>query len=209
MEIQQILIEKNVSCTMRDGTNLYADVYRPKIPGKFPVLLTRLPYNKDLPMYSHRYLDTHPVVQNGYVVIVQDVRGRFHSEGDFYPHIYEAEDGYDTVEWATSLPYSTGKVGMFGLSYYSYTQLLSAVERPPHLQAIAPAMTLNDWRKNSVENNGKFLVGSTETWALESIAPDEIKRKYKEPNELAEMEAKLVAYDNKITDWFSYMPIED
>jgi putative CocE/NonD family hydrolase len=209
MEIKQILIEKNVSCTMRDGTILYADVYRPNAPGKFPVLLTRLPYNKDLPMYSHRYLDTQRLVQNGYVVIVQDVRGRFHSEGDFYPHIHESEDGYDTVEWAASFPYSTGKVGMFGLSYYGYTQLLAAVERPPHLQAIAPAMTLNDWRKNSVENNGKFLVGSAETWALESIAPDEIKRKYKERNELAEMEAKLVAYDNKITDWFSYMPIEE
>ena len=62
-------------------------------------------------MYSHRYLDTNRIVQNGYVVIVQDVRGRFKSEGDFFPFLHEAEDGYDTVEWAANSPFSMGKWG--------------------------------------------------------------------------------------------------
>ncbi|WP_249365656.1 CocE/NonD family hydrolase [Cytobacillus citreus] len=194
---------------MRDGITLYADIYHPKKEGKFPVLLTRLPYNKDLPFYSHRYLDTNRLVQNGYIVIVQDVRGRFHSEGDFYPFLYEAEDGYDTVEWAAALPYSNGKVGMFGLSYYGYTQLLAATEQPPHLEAIVPAMTLNDWRNNSVDNGGKFLVASSETWALESIAPDQLKRKYGDSEQYAVKMEKMADYYNQIEEWYTYKPVHE
>lgn len=204
----EIILEKNVSCTMRDGTILYSDIYRPNIDGEFPVLLTRLPYNKDLPMFSHRYLDTNRLVQNGYVVMIQDVRGRFASEGEFYPLLYEAEDGYDTVEWAAQLPYSSGKVGMFGLSYYGFTQLLAAAERPPHLHAIVPAMTLSNWQTDAVKDKGKFLVGTSETWALESIAPDQIKRKYKNEEEYSSMMLKLAEYYNNIEEWYSYMPIE-
>ncbi|MGE8079629.1 CocE/NonD family hydrolase [Peribacillus loiseleuriae] len=209
MSSVQILLEKDVPCKLRDGTVLYADIYRPNMEGTFPILLTRLPYNKDLPMYSHRYLDTNRMVQNGYVVIVQDVRGRFASEGEFVPFLYEAEDGYDTVEWAAELPFSNGKVGMFGLSYYGFTQLLAATERPPHLHAIAPAMTLYDWRENTVDKGGKFLVGSSETWALQSVAPDQISRKYKDPKQYAEMMGKMAEHYNRIEEWYRYKPIKD
>ncbi|MBM4763564.1 CocE/NonD family hydrolase [Bacillus sp. B15-48] len=209
MEIQQIIVEKNVPCKMRDGVTLYADIYRPNSSGTFPVLLTRLPYNKDLPFYSHRYLDTNRLVQNGFVVIIQDVRGRFNSEGDFYPFIYEAEDGYDTVEWAAGLPYANGKVGMFGLSYYGFTQLLAATEQPPHLQAIFPAMTLTDWHNDSVENDGKYLIGGAETWALESVAPDELKRKHPDPDDYHKMMKKMAKYYDQMEEWFNYMPVEN
>jgi putative CocE/NonD family hydrolase len=209
MEIQQVILEKNVPCKMRDGVTLYADVYRPNVEGKFPVLLTRLPYNKDLPFYSHRYLDTNRLVQNGYMVIVQDVRGRYNSEGDFYPFVHEAEDGYDTVEWAATLPYSNGKVGMFGLSYYGFTQLLAATERPPHLKAIVPAMTLTDWQKDSVEKDGKYNLSSSQTWALESVAPDEIKRKYQDPLTYENKIKKMAGYYNEIEEWFKYMPASE
>ena len=209
MEIQQVILEKNVPCKMRDGVTLYADVYRPNVEGKFPVLLTRLPYNKDLPFYSHRYLDTNRLVQNGYMVIVQDVRGRYNSEGDFYPFVHEAEDGYDTVEWAATLPYSNGKVGMFGLSYYGFTQLLAATERPPHLKAIVPAMTLTDWKKDSVEKDGKYNLSSSQTWALESVAPDEIKRKYQDPLTYENTMKKMAGYYNEIEEWFKYMPASE
>ncbi len=111
MEMDQIILEKNVPCTVRDGTTLYADIYRPNREGSFPILLTRLPYSKDDPFYSHRYLDTNRIVQHGYVIIIQDVRGRFESEGEFQPFKNEAHDGYDTVEWAATLPYSSGKWG--------------------------------------------------------------------------------------------------
>ena len=209
MEIKQVILEKNVPCKMRDGVKLYADVYRPNVEGTFPVLLTRLPYNKDLPFYSHRYLDTNRLVQNGYIVIIQDVRGRYNSEGDFYPFIHEAEDGYDTVEWAATLPYSNGKEGMFGLSYYGFTQLLAATECPPHLKAIVPAMTLTDWQTDSVEKDGKYNLPSSQTWALESVAPDAIKRKYQDPQEYEKMMKKMAAYYNEIEKWFTYMPASD
>ncbi|MCM2531741.1 CocE/NonD family hydrolase [Neobacillus pocheonensis] len=174
----KILVEKNVPCKMRDGVILYADIYRPDREGTFPVLLTRIPYSKDLPHYSHRYLDTNRLVENGFVVIIQDVRGRFQSEGEFQSFKQEANDGYDTVEWAAVLPFSTGKVGMFGMSYYGYTQLLAAAKKPPHLAAIFPAMTLNDQRNGFSYRKGIYLSGLSETWTLESIAPDLLKRKY-------------------------------
>ncbi|QKG83749.1 CocE/NonD family hydrolase [Kroppenstedtia pulmonis] len=178
MTTSKILLEKNVPCTMRDGIVLYADIYRPDKEGTFPVLLSRLPYSKDKPLFSHRYLDTNRLVENGYVVIIQDVRGRYQSEGEFQPFQSEAKDGYDTVEWAASLPYSSGKVGMFGLSYYGFTQLLAATERPPHLAAMMPAMTLNDQRKGMLFQQGAYGLGLLETWTLESMLPDLIKRKY-------------------------------
>src|SRR5699024_4171145 len=181
MESEEILLEKNIPATMRDGTVLYADIYRPNKAGTFPVLLSRIPYGKDFPLYSHRYLDTNRLVENGYIVIIQDVRGRFHSEGEFSMFRNEAKDGYDTIEWAASFPYSSGKVGMFGLSYYGFTQLLAAVERPPHLYAIFPAQTLNDPRNSVLYQNGAFSLGLQETLLLESIAPDLVKRKYKDP----------------------------
>lgn len=120
-------------------------------------------------------------MENGFIVIIQDVRGRFQSEGEFQPFRQEANDGFDTVEWAAAFPYSTGKVGMFGLSYYGYTQLLAATKKPPHLAAIFPAMTLNDQRNGVSYRNGAYQLGFTETWALESIAPDLLKRKYENP----------------------------
>lgn len=177
---EQIILEKNVACPMQDGTMLRADVYRPADNCKYPVLLTRLPYGKDDPQFSHRYLDTNRLVRSGYIVIVQDVRGRFKSDGDFYPFRWEASDGYDTVEWAANLSYADGNVGMFGLSYYGFTQLLAAREQPPHLRAIFPAMTLNDLKSNMVYHNGIPSLASMKTWILESMVPDLLLRKYGE-----------------------------
>ncbi|MDQ6595569.1 CocE/NonD family hydrolase [Bacillus salipaludis] len=203
----QILVEKNVPCEMRDGVILYADIYRPNEEGTFPVLLTRLPYSKDLPHYSHRYLDTNRLVENGFVVIIQDVRGRFQSEGEFQSFRQEANDGYDTVEWAASLPFSTGKVGMFGMSYYGYTQLMAATKRPPHLAAIFPAMTLNDQRNGASYRNGVYQPGFTETWTLESIAPDLLMRKYGEPKKRADALRSLADQLNKLDELYQFAPV--
>ncbi|OIK15896.1 hypothetical protein BIV60_07160 [Bacillus sp. MUM 116] len=203
----QILVEKNVPCEMRDGVILYADIYRPNEEGAFPVLLTRLPYSKDLPHYSHRYLDTNRLVENGFVVIIQDVRGRFQSEGEFQSFRQEANDGYDTVEWAAALPFSTGKVGMFGMSYYGYTQLMAATKKPQHLAAIFPAMTLNDQRNGASYRNGVYQPGFTETWTLESIAPDLLMRKYNNPKERADLLRNLADQLNKLDELYYFAPI--
>src|SRR5881394_1369192 len=105
-ENSPVTVERNVTAKMRDGVTLRADIYRPKADGKYPVLLVRTPYDKTGTM--HFGLKAAAL---GYVVIAQDVRGRFTSEGEWYPFKNESLDGYDTVEWAAALPYSNGKVG--------------------------------------------------------------------------------------------------
>src|SRR5580704_5614814 len=124
----EVTIERGVPAKMRDGITLRADICRPKADGKFPVLLTRTPYDRN--GTSGFCLKG---AARGYVVVAQDVRGRYGSEGDWYPFKYESQDGYDTVEWAAALPYSNGKVGMFGGSYVGATQYLAAIAQPPHL----------------------------------------------------------------------------
>ncbi len=123
---QQITVDFNVPARMRDGTILRANVYHPVREGQWPVLLTRLPYGKDLPLGSS-VMDPVQVARRGYVVIVQDTRGRFTSEGEWDPMRNEALDGVDTIEWASKLPYSDGNVGMYGASYLGFTQWSAAV----------------------------------------------------------------------------------
>jgi predicted acyl esterase len=106
-EAFQVVVERNVRVRMRDGVTLQADIYRPKDPGKFPVLLQRTPYNRYSSSDFPQDFDFEAAAR-GYVVIVQDSRGRFGSEGDWYPFKYDGNDGYDTVEWAANLPFSNG-----------------------------------------------------------------------------------------------------
>src|ERR1035437_7308449 len=133
-----VRVERGVKVAMRDGTQLVADVYRPNIPGKFTVLLQRTPYNRASSSdFSPQTFAFRPA-SRGYIVIMQDVRGRFESEGEWYPFKYEERDGYDTVEWAAALPYSDGRVAMFGASYVGATQMRAAIASPPHLGAVFP-----------------------------------------------------------------------
>jgi putative CocE/NonD family hydrolase len=136
----RIIYEKNMEAVMRDGVVLRADVWRPDEPGRYPVLLTRTPYDKTHPRISMTSsLDPRLVVPHGYVMIYQDTRGRFASDGDTVDRGHtQFRDGYDTVEWAAGLPYSDGNVGMFGISYMAFTQWTAAMARPPHLRAIFP-----------------------------------------------------------------------
>jgi putative CocE/NonD family hydrolase len=160
-----ISVEFNVPATMRDGTVLRANVYRPAGEDKWPVLLTRLPYGKDLPIASTT-MDPVQAARRGYVVIVQDTRGRFASEGDWYPYRNEPLDGFDTIEWAARLPYSDGQVGMFGGSYFGYTQWLAAMHQPPSLKAIAPYITWNDPLNGGYYRGGAFELGKLAGWSL-------------------------------------------
>jgi len=102
---QNLTFEQNVAARMRDGTVLYADVYRPAAGGPFPVILMRLPYNKTQAV-DVTYHHSSWYAKHGYMVVVQDIRGRGLSDGEFYPFAYEEEDGYDSVEWAAALPQS-------------------------------------------------------------------------------------------------------
>ena len=133
-----VTVELDVPAAARDGTVLRANVYRPADGGPWPVLLTRLRYGKDLPIGT-AMLDPVQATRRGYMVVVQDTRGRFASDGDWQPFRCEAEDGYDTVSWAARLPGADGQVGMYGGSYLGNTQWMAAIEQPPALKAMVPS----------------------------------------------------------------------
>jgi uncharacterized protein len=133
--------EVDVVVSVRDGTVLRADILHPKGPGPFPVLVYRTPYGKEEALKE--YTTFRHAAERGYAVVVQDVRGRYASDGEFRPYENEGRDGYDTIEWAARQPWSNGKVGTFGLSYPGADQWLAAVENPPHLRAMVPAMTFS------------------------------------------------------------------
>lgn len=155
-----VTIDHNVPAKMRDGITLRADICRPDTEGRFPVLLTRTPYNK-----SSSIEFCALAAARGYVVILQDVRGRFASEGDWYPFKNESNDGYDTIEWAAGLPYSNGKVGMFGGSYVGATQYLAAIAKPPHLAGICPNVTASNYHDGWTYQGGAFEQWFNESWA--------------------------------------------
>ena len=147
-----VVIERNVMVPMRDGVRLATDVYRPDKPGQFPVLLQRLPYGKQI--LDRVFLDPTQTAQRDYVVVVQDSRGRFDSEGEWYPFHCEINDGYDAVEWAAVQPWSNGKVGMFSGSYIGATQWLAAIAQPPHLVTMVPATATSDFHDSWVYHTG-------------------------------------------------------
>jgi putative CocE/NonD family hydrolase len=120
------------------------------------VLVVRTPYDKSQNM-ALTEKDYFP--QRGYVVVVQDTRGRFRSEGEFYPFIYEADDGYDTIEWAAYLPWSDGNVGTVGQSYLGLVQYLAAPTRPPHLKAMSPVSGPVTYFENFSYRRGVFELG--------------------------------------------------
>jgi putative CocE/NonD family hydrolase len=154
-----VTYESDVVVTMRDGVKLRADIYRPNTEGKFPVLLQRTPYNKDNDVdFGFK------AAAQGYVVIVEDVRGRYASEGEWYTFKNEPNDGYDTIEWTAALPYSNGKVGMFGGSYVGATQMLAAIAHPPHLAGICPIVTASNYHENWTYTGGAFAQWFDEDW---------------------------------------------
>jgi len=165
-----VTYERDTVVVMRDGIKLYADVFRPDAAGEFPVLLQRTPYDKN---YGTEF--GLKAAAQGYVVIIEDVRGRYASEGEWYPFKNEMNDGYDTVEWAAALPYSTGKVGMFGSSYVGATQMLAAIGHPPHLAGIFPFVTASNYHENWTYQGGAFEQWFSESWSSK-LARDTFNR---------------------------------
>jgi putative CocE/NonD family hydrolase len=170
----QIVVEKNTAMKTRDGVTLRADIYRPAADGSYPVLLTRTPYNKD-----NTASFGQEGAARGFMVVVQDVRGRFASEGEWYPFKHETDDGYDTIEWVAALPHSNGKVGMFSGSYVGATQMLAAIGHPPHLAGICPVVTASNYHENWAYQGGAFEQWFNESWTS-SLAQDTLDRRVAE-----------------------------
>ena len=186
----RVLVEKDVPMTTRDGLTLRADVYRPDAPKRFPVLLSRLPYNKNL---RPRPGDIDYFVERGYGVIMQDTRGRFSSEGEeYYALIWEMADGYDAVEWAAGLPWADGKVGTTGQSYLGATQYLLAPSRPPHLKAAFPVSAAADFQQCWVyHTGGAFELGWQIPYAI-FMARDSLERQGLTTQLLSTLERDLI-----------------
>ena len=185
----QIVVEHGVTMKTRDGVTLRADVYRPDAEGKYPTLLQRTPYNKDNAADFGR-----TAAARGYLVVVQDVRGRYTSDGEWYTFKHESEDGYDTVEWAAALPHSNGKVGMFGGSYVGATQMLAAIAHPPHLAGICPVVTASNYHENWTYQGGAFEQWFNESWTS-GLAQDTLNRVIKE-NTNARVGATVLPLNN-------------
>ena len=170
-EAYNVSYEHDVAVRLRDGVTLRADIYRPAASGTFPVLLERTPYDKresgDFGLKA---------AARGYVAIIQDVRGRHASEGEWYPFKNESADGYDTIEWAAALPYSNGKVGMVGGSYVGATQLLAAIAHPAHLAGICPDVTGSNYHENWTYQGGAFQLWFAESWTA-GLLQDTVSRR--------------------------------
>ena len=184
---EAIRIEGHVAVPMRDGVKLYADVYRPRREGRFPTLITRTPYGVQRDGMHEAVIR---FAQHGYAVVVQDTRGRYESEGAWDPFRNEANDGFDTVEWAAGQAWSNGKVGMHGGSYLGHVQWQAATMTPPHLTTIFPVLASTSIYHNTFFHGGAFKLAlafgwgavrmpnrimNPQYWHTEGYAPQELK----------------------------------
>jgi len=156
----KIFEEHNVKIPMRDGVDLSANIYRPDDPGKFPVILVRTPYKKEMGELQGRFY-----ARRGYICAIQDCRGRFGSKGIWEPFVNEAQDGYDTIEWLARQVWSSGKVGMIGGSYLGWVQWWAARDHPPHLVTIIPNVSPPDPFYNLPYEYGVFFILGSIWWA--------------------------------------------
>ena len=174
-EAAGIVVETDVPVTMRDGVRLACDIWRPASGGPVPALVQRQPYDKRV---AQTYVYDHPAVyaRHGYAVVIEDSRGRYASEGEFYPLRLDAEDGYDTIEWCAGQPWCDGRVGSFGFSIPGVNQLLAASLQPPHLAAMAPGFYPGGMYEGFTHVGGTFGLAAVMDWAL-ILAGDAVRRR--------------------------------
>ncbi len=153
----------------RDGVRLDADIYRPQSSEKFPVLLMRQPYGRKI---ASTVVYAHPqwYASQGYIVVIQDVRGRGTSQGEFDLFVKEIEDGFDALSWVAELSGSTGEVGMYGFSYQGMTQLYAAATKHSALKVICPSMIAYDLYHDWAYENGAFCWQANLLWAIQLAA---------------------------------------
>jgi putative CocE/NonD family hydrolase len=203
-----VAIELDAPARMRDGTVLRADVYRPHGDGPWPTLLARLPYGKH-EWAMMEWLDPLAAARAGFMVVVQDTRGRFASEGEWTPLAHERADGFDTVEWAARLPGSNGRVGMFGCSYLGSAQWMAAVEQPPSLAAIAPGLTWCEPLDGLHARGGALELGLMAPWSLEMAAGLLPRLALSEAERRQRLETLIDDYDALVASGYQQLPLTE
>jgi len=195
---QVAIVGTNVMAPMRDGVKLATDIARPKQPGKYPVVLSRTPYGK-------RIGGGWGFIKAGYAVAVQDVRGRYASEGEFYPFIHDLDDAYDTIEWLAKQPWCDGNVGMQGGSYVGFTQLAAALTRPPHLRCIMPTVPPADFDRRTLFYGGALRMELAQGWLLgQSWRSQRVLRK-----EVSAKELERWQPHRSFRKWCWHVPLRD
>jgi len=198
------ILVRNAGMQARDGTWLATDVWRPSergetLPGPFPVVVVRTPYNRTSDRYA-RHGEFWS--ERGYLFVVQDVRGRFGSEGEFILLANEGPDGYDAVEWAAALNYCDGNVGTFGTSYSGWTQNALALERPPHLKAMWINQGGSNGNVTALRHNGALELRWL-TWAVShgAVSPEAIRN--------PALARELQDNSQDMYDWLACLPWTD
>jgi len=194
-----VTLERGVRFRLSDGVTLVSDHYFPPDAGPYPTLLMRQPYGRDI---ASTVVYAHPAwfARRGYNVVIQDVRGRGGSEGDFYPFRNEARDGAETIGWLRTRAECNGRIGMYGFSYQGATQLLAAAEQPEGLQCIAPAMTACDLYRGWFYHNGALRLASSLGWGLQMLKEDARRLGLREASE------KLEAAWTNVRTQAAYLP---
>jgi len=190
-----VRLERSQRCRMSDSVELVSDHYYPPSTAglalengsieKNPTLLMRQPYGRDI---ASTVVYAHPTwfARQGYNVVVQDVRGRGDSDGEFYPFRNEARDGAETIAWLRTRAESNGRIGMYGFSYQGMTQLLAAAEQPEGLQCIAPGMCATDLYHGWFYHNGALRLASALGWGLQMMKADARRKKLREASDRLE-----------------------
>ena len=204
----------DVKVPMRDGVDLSADIYLPVggAAGPYPAVLARTPYDNQHPVYV---ADARHLAEHGYVVVLQDVRGRGDSPGDWIPFRNEGPDGYDTVEWLASQPWCTGRVGTFGGSYSGWAQWALAREKPPSLHTMVSTAAAGAWMQELPWHNGVLMLvtlGWLNLAAGRSVQNPELIDDWPEVFRhlpVREMDAALGRDLNTWRDWVDHATLDD
>lgn len=199
-----VIVQRDVMVPMRDGVKLATDIYLPAVgekpaEGPFPALLMRTAYNKerwgpDIVKFFARH---------GYVSVTQDCRGRYKSEGRFFPWVDDPEDGYDTIEWIADHPRCNGRVGMHGPSHMAWVQFHAATQAPPHLVAMAPYQGPINAYKYSMRTGGALHLGLLK-WVVKQAASSQDAGR--DPDALAAV--REMGSDQGFLEWANRIPWE-
>jgi hypothetical protein len=204
----KVLVERNVMVPMADGTRLAIDIYRPDAPGRFPALVERTPYDKtkssEIQVGAHTYF-----AERGYLFLVQDTRGRYASQGRFYPFLDDGwlanRDGYDTVQWIARQSWCDGNVGVLGGSYTGQTAYMIAPTQPPALRALFVRESASDLFDHWVYRGGAFELGFLAAWSTRIFGPDVVARAFGDD---AAAKRRLESQIAKQDQDFWYLPVD-
>lgn len=210
---RDVIVERDVMVTMRDKVMLATDIYRPADKAHYPVLVARTPYSKSTAInVAARIFNPLDAVLRGYVVVVQDTRGRFKSEGEWKPFVNEIADGYDTVEWAATQPWSSGSIGVYGGSYVGVTALHVVVSAPPHLKACMVQAFASNFHNCWTYSGGAFELGFNLFWVAGpfwGLAWDTLSRLNLSQMEIMETQEKLAQVAADPWRACSHLPLLD